>query len=57
MFTAEAGNFFDVGPMKSGNGGAGDGAGRSRVRFRDVAAAGEADVESHEKFLGVSFKL
>lgn len=57
MFAAEADDFFGVGSVDRGDFDSGDGAGGAGVGFCDVAAADEADVESHEEFLVVSFKF
>jgi hypothetical protein len=50
VFAAEAGDFFGVGSVDSGDFDPGDGASSAGVRLRDVAAADESDVESHEEF-------
>jgi len=49
VFAAEAGDFFCVGSMDRGDFYSREGPGGASVRFRDVAAANEADVEGHEK--------
>src|SRR5690242_21265813 len=56
VLAAKAGDFFGIGSVDGGDFDAGDGACGARVSFRDVTAADEADVESHEEFLVVSFK-
>jgi hypothetical protein len=55
VFAAEASDFFGVGSLDRGNFDSGDGTGGAGVGFRNVAAADEADVGSHEEFLVVSF--
>jgi hypothetical protein len=49
VFAAETGDFFGVGSMDGGDFDSGDGTCSASVGLGDVAAADEADVESHGK--------
>ena len=56
MFAAEAGDFFLVPSVEGGDLDSGDSLSGAGVGFRNVAAADEADVESHEEFSVVRFE-